>query len=435
MQARAPLRSCPFIPIIRKQKRKPMSSEKAWLAGFKADYEKIFVEEWSPYTGAILLVWVIIALMVNGLFWGVFGGVRYWGDQFNHWIGLAPLLGIAPADEGWLTHRMSLMNIMLLLGAFSAALISRQFQPNRPPKLELIWAAIGGTLMGAGASLAGGCTTGGFFNPVLHSSPAGWTMGLGLILGAIAGLKFLLWTFEHISWGTEPPPTLNIPESVRRLFPWLGFAIVIGVLVWAAQWYASPDTVLATRAVIVILGFAIGFIMHRARLCFARAFREPFMTAEGDMTKAILLALAIGIPVAAFLFEKKVIDPYIAIPPTFWIGSLVGGIIFGVGMVLAGGCASGSLWRMGEGHLKLWVAMFFFAWMGSTIGAILKKIGLTAPDPDNVENFEVTKLGYQAYWPDLLSGWGWTLIVGALLLLLWYAFVRYNESTEKFTVL
>jgi uncharacterized membrane protein YedE/YeeE len=412
-----------------------MSEGNGWLAGFKADYERIFVEEWSHYTGAILLVLVVIALMINGLFWGVFGGVRYWGDQFNHLIGLAPLLGIAPPDEGWLTHRMSLMNIMLLLGSFAAALLSRQFQPNRPPKLELVWAALGGTLMGTGASLAGGCTTGGFFNPVLHSSPAGWAMWAGLLAGAVIGLKLLLWTLEHIQWGTAAPPTINVPDGVTRLYPLAGLAIVIGVLVWTASWYASPDTVLATRAAIVVLGFCIGFIMHRSRLCFARAFREPFMTGEGDMTKAIILALAIGIPLAAFLFEKKVIDPYIAIPPTFWIGSLLGGITFGIGMIFAGGCASGSLWRMGEGHLKLWVAMFFFAWMGSTISAILKKTGLTAVDPDNVESFEITRIGYQAYWPELLPGWGWTLLIGGILLLAWYAFVRYNESTEKFTVL
>jgi uncharacterized membrane protein YedE/YeeE len=113
--------------------------------------------------------------------------------------------------------------------------------------------------------------------------------------------------------------------------------------------YSGSDEKLVYRAVIVLAGFAIGFIMHRSRLCFARAFREPFMTAEGDMTKAVILALAIGMPIAALLFQKKVIDPYIAIPATFWIGSLVGGVIFGIGMIFAGGCASGSLWRMGEG--------------------------------------------------------------------------------------
>lgn len=407
----------------------------SWTAGFKADYERIFVEEWSPFVGAILLVTIVAALMINGLFWGVFGGVRYWGDQLNHLIGVAPVLGIAAPDEGWLTHRMSLMNIMLLLGAFAAALMSRQFQISRPPKLELVWAALGGTLMGTGASLAGGCTTGGFFNPVLHSSPAGWVMWAGLLIGAVIGLKLLLWTLENIGWGMEAPPTLNTPEGLTKIFPLLGLAVIVGVAVWAAGWYASPDTVLATRAVIVLLGFLIGFVMHRARLCFARAFREPFMTAEGDMTKAVILALAIGIPLAAFLFEKKVIDPYVAIPPTFWIGSLAGGLVFGVGMIFAGGCASGSLWRMGEGHLKLWVAMFFFAWMGSIASALFKKAGWTALDPDNVEDFDITGVGYQAYWPDLLPGWGWTLLVGGLLLAVWYAFVRYNESTEKFTVL
>jgi hypothetical protein len=33
------------------------------------------------------------------------------------------------------------------------------------------------------------------------------------------------------------------------------------------------------------------------------------------------------------------------------------------------------------------------------------------------------------------GGWGLTLAVGGALLLLWYALVRYNESTEKFTLL
>jgi uncharacterized membrane protein YedE/YeeE len=411
-----------------------MSSENGWAAGFKADYEKVFVKEWSPYLGAILLVMVIIALMVNGLFWGIFGGVRYWGDGINNLIGLGPLIGVPHADEGFLTYRMSLMNIMLLLGAFTAALMSRQFQISRPPKLELIWGALGGTLMGTGAALAGGCTTGGFLNPVLHSSPAGWMMWFGLLVGAVVGLKLLLWTLENIEWGMTAPPRLVTPPGLRSAYPLIGLALIVGVMLWAAGWYGSSDTVLVSRAVIVLLGFAIGFIMHRARLCFARAFREPFMTAEGDMTKAIILALAIGIPIAAFLFEKKVIDPYIAIPPTFWLGSLLGGLIFGVGMIFAGGCASGSLWRMGEGHLKLWVAMFFFAWMGSTASALLKKAGITSLDPDNVESFDVTAIGYQAYWPDILPGWGWTLIVSGALLLVWYAFVRYNESTEKFTV-
>ncbi len=153
------------------------------------------------------------------------------------------------------------------------------------------------------------------------------------------------------------------------------------------------------------------------------------------MTKAVRLALAIGIPIAALLFQKKVIDPYSAIPPTFWIGSLLGGLIFGIGMVFAGGCASGSLWRMGEGHVKLWLTMLFFSWMGSTASALFKKFGLTTIDDSNTEVYEMTRVGYQAYLPEMLGSWGWTLLIGGVLLLLWYALVRYNETTEKFTLL
>jgi hypothetical protein len=36
--------------------------------------------------------------------------------------------------------------------------------------------------------------------------------------------------------------------------------------------------------------------------------------------------------------------------------------------------------------------------------------------------------------PDLLGGWGWALLVSFVILLVWYLFVRYNESTGKFTV-
>lgn len=414
-----------------------MSTESgsSWLAGFKADYEHIFVEEWSPYLGSILLVMVIVGLMVSGLFWGVFGGVKFWGDWINNLIGLGPLLGVPQDLESFFSHRMSLMNITLVLGSFCAALLSRQFRVSRPPKLEYIWATMGGCLMGIGAALAGGCTTGGFFNPVLHSSPAGWAMWAGLLAGAVIGLKLLLWTLENIEWGMKAPPTLQVPPGVLRRYPWLGLAVVVGVLLWATQWYGSGNEKWIARAIIVLSGFAIGFIMHRSRLCFARSFREPFMTGEGEMTKAVILALTIGLLVSSLLFQKKVIDPYIAIPPTFWIGSLLGGLIFGIGMIFAGGCASGSLWRMGEGHIKLWVAILFFSWSGSVASALLKKFKITSIDETNVESFEMTAVGYQAYLPDMLGGWGWAYLISGTILLAWYLLVRYNESTEKFTVL
>jgi uncharacterized membrane protein YedE/YeeE len=403
-------------------------------SGLKSDYEAVLVEPWSPYVGAVLLLLAVFALMLSGLFWGVFGGLRLWGDWFNRAIGLGGVLGLPQELDSPLMHRLSLSDITLVLGAFSAALLSRQFRFNRPPVLEFVWGALGGSLMGVGAVLAGGCTVGGFFIPTLHASPAGLVMLAGLMIGAAMGLKLLMWTLQHITWGMQAPAVKPLSPRVLAAYPWIGLAVIVGILWWATRWYASEDAKFASRAIIVLAGFAIGFIMHRSRFCMARAIREPFMTAEGDMTKAVILALAVGIPVASLIFQAKLLDPYVAIPSRFWLGSLLGGVVFGLGMVFAGGCGSGSLWRVGEGHLKLWLAVFFFAWVGSTASALFHQAGWTVAEM-NLDLLEESKLGVQTFFPTLLGGWGWTYLVIGAFLLVWYLWVRYNESTEKFTVI
>ena len=94
-----------------------------FLGRFKPDYDSVFVEEWPAYLGGIMVVLVILGLMVSGLFWGVFGGLKLWGDWVNHFLGLAPLLGIPEQLESPLLHRMSIMNITMVIGAFTAALL------------------------------------------------------------------------------------------------------------------------------------------------------------------------------------------------------------------------------------------------------------------------------------------------------------------------
>jgi uncharacterized membrane protein YedE/YeeE len=406
-----------------------------WLQGFKQDYQAVFVEPWSPYQGAILLVIVMAVLMGSGLFWGVFGGIKLWGDYLNNAIGLGSVLRIKEQLESPLMHRISLMDITLVMGAFCAALLSRQFHINRPPPLEYLWAALGGIFMGVGATLAGGCTTGGFFVPLIFSSASGWAMWFGLLIGALIGLKLLLWTLENITWGMAPVAVL--PARLKKWYPWFGALLAIAILYWTFNWWNSDEARKVSRALLIVSGFAIGFILHRSRFCLSRVFREPFMTAEGEMTKALMLAVALGVPVAAVLISKGTIDPYLVIPARFWLGSALGGLIFGIGMVFAGGCASGSLWRIGEGHLKLVVAVIFFAWSGSTANAVLGDFGLLIADIDIdfLDGIaEITGLGFQAFMPDLFSSWEYTMLLTYTMLAVWYVLIRYNESTSKFTV-
>ena len=411
---------------------KPSWSPPAWFAGLREDGAKVFVEQWSPYVAALALVVIVLALMASQVFWGVFGGFKLWGDYFNSLIGLAPVLGIAENLDSPLMHRISLMNIALLLGAIAAALISRQFRVSNAPKIEYIWGAVGGTLMGLGAVLAGGCNIGGFFTPLVFASPTGWVMLIGLMGGAYIGLRIMLWAMENITWGSNAPPQLGELPG-RRYFPFAGLAIVILMALWAVDWFTSPDAKLVTRAAIILGGFAIGFVMHRSRFCMSRVVREPLMTGEGEMTKAFMLAIAVGVPTGSVLLHGGVMDPYLALPARFWLGSLIGGLIFGVGMVLGGGCATGTLWRMGEGHMKLWMSGFFFAWSGSTFFALFKKAGWTVTEM-NLDMIEESALGVQAFWPAMIGGWGLTYAVTFAILAVWYLLVTYNEQTGRFTV-
>ncbi len=406
----------------------------ALMTQIKEDYQSIFVDEWSPYLAAVLLVLVCSVLVASGGFWGVFGGIKNWGDWFNTFIGLGDVLNISKDLASPLENRLSIMDMCLMIGAFSAALISRQFRISRPPKLEYINGAIGGTLMGIGATLAMGCNVGAFFTPVTFSSPTGWAMWIGLLAGAFIGLKLMLWIMENITWGTQAPEAAQMP-GLKKQAPWGGVLILLLIVWWTIYWLTSENRMLSTRALYIPFGFAFGFIMHRARFCFSRGFREPFLTGEGEMSKAVMLAIVLAAVLFSVLFSKEVTDPYVGIPPSFWIGSLIGGLIFGVGMILAGGCATGSLWRIGEGHLKLVVAVFFFSWSGSIFSGILKNWDVLTRE-DNLDLMvEQTMLGYQAWMPQMFDGWGWTHLATFSIVIIWFLLVRYNEKTEKFTVL
>lgn len=118
----------------------------------------------------------------------------------------------------------------------------------------------------------------------------------------------------------------------------------------------------------------------------------------------------------------------------------------GIGATLAGGCTTGGFfvpltfssaagWAMWTGLLV--GAVIFFAWSGSTAGAIIGNLGLLTPDfdidfLDGVA--EITGLGFQAFMPDLFGDWEYSLLLTYVLLVVWYIFVRYNEATSKSTV-
>ena len=132
---------------------------------------------------------------------------------------------------------------------------------------------------------------------------------------------------------------------------------------------------------------------------------------------------------AAVLKAERVLDPVNYVRGTFGWGALFGGFLFGLGAMFAGGCGSGTLWRVGEGQMKLWLVVPFFG----VSNAILVKI-FKAHHMEGVGAMHVgSKLGRHIYLPDVL-GYGGTLLLIAIAMGLWYLIVDWNEDSNKLLV-
>lgn len=100
------------------------------------------------------------------------------------------------------------------------------------------------------------------------------------------------------------------------------------------------------------VGGTAGFLMHRSGFCLAGAFRDLFLFRNGLLARNLLLAVVASM----VLFEgarQLGLLPFYPFPLLGHPSSshLVGGLVFGVGMVIAGGCVVGVLYKMGAGNL------------------------------------------------------------------------------------
>jgi len=173
----------------------------------------------------------------------------------------------------------------------------------------------------------------------------------------------------------------------------------------------------------IILGLIFGIILQRGRICFNSAFRDVKLFKDNYLMK--FAAMVIALQTLTFLlfaqFGWITLNP----KPLNWVGNIIGGYIFGLGMVLAGGCASGVTYRTGEGMTTAWFAAIFYG-----LTAYATKAGIFKPWLDWVSKFNM-KVEYTT--PIYSSKAGPTLpsvlhlnpwIVGIIFagLLLWYTF-------------
>lgn len=94
-------------------------------------------------------------------------------------------------------------------------------------------------------------------------------------------------------------------------------------------------------------GFIYGMCLQYGRFCFASAFRDLFAVGVPRMVVGIMIATVL-FSITSSLVASTGWSTFHAAP---WsMHAVIAGIIFGVGMVFAGGCASGSLYKAGEGN-------------------------------------------------------------------------------------
>ena len=119
----------------------------------------------------------------------------------------------------------------------------------------------------------------------------------------------------------------------------------------------------------LLVGALFGFVLQRGRFCMNSAFRDIILLKEFKLAKAVVVALAV-LMVGFAIFALSGVITLAPKPLKIW-GAIVGGLVFGIGMVLAAGCASGTTYRVGEGMMGSVVAAF-----GLTTGALMTAGGI-----------------------------------------------------------
>lgn len=110
-----------------------------------------------------------------------------------------------------------------------------------------------------------------------------------------------------------------------------------------------------------IIGLLAGFLMHRSDYCIAGMFRDAFLFRNTFM----LRSLALQVIVTLVFFEISRALDLLPLYPFPLLGfasaaTIIGGFIFGIGMVLAGGCVVGTLYKMGAGSVISTMAFIGF---------------------------------------------------------------------------
>src|SRR5499426_1864573 len=158
---------------------------------------------------------------------------------------------------------------------------------------------------------------------------------------------------------TADKPAVAWPGDWLFLAAACGAALLLAALVWLDGQPAS--------AALIGLGFALGIAFFRAEFSFTAAWRRFLVRGEagGLMGAFLLIAICACVIVPVAALSPKFGGAIAPLGPSLVIGAFV----FGIGMQLANGCGSGTLYTVGGGSGRMLIALLFFV-IGSVFGSL-----------------------------------------------------------------
>src|SRR5512138_2551917 len=167
-----------------------------------------------------------------------------------------------------------------------------------------------------------------------------------------------------------PAPELEargaaVPSTASRQKLWA--VVVTGVFALVSLATYSYNEYYMYLSAYLWFGFIYGMCLQYGRFCFASAFRDLFAVGVPRMVVGIMIASVFFAFVSSFVTATG-FSTFHASPSGLF--SMVAGVVFGVGMVLSGGCASGSLYKTGEGKMAALLVVLSISVTQSSLAAL-----------------------------------------------------------------
>lgn len=131
----------------------------------------------------------------------------------------------------------------------------------------------------------------------------------------------------------------------------------------------------------LLCGALLGFVMQRGRFCLTGGFRDMYIAKDNRMFYALLIAIAVQSLGVFGLIQFGLVEFSAGTFP--WVATIIGSFIFGIGIVFAGGCATGTWYRAGEGLLGSWIALFGYMFMSAVM-----RTGVLAPIDQSMKSVQ-----------------------------------------------